>query len=413
MATVSGNVTTVGIGTNGTPLAAAPQTGLPTGNGWTQAGNFGVAKGTTAEGLKVGARATIGLPQGRSLPLTIASSITPANLFKGFRAFAGPGLIFEGVPMVLQWMADSGVRVNPAGTGMERSDPSVCTVAPCYRHQMAAGQPWYSSVAQTCTAGVAYVNALFGGAPFTSTGSTGTGPSSICHYTRTSNGAAYNHQVVSQSIAAAPAGWLPASMDDIAPYMQAKQPEPGVINEMLSRGVKLDVNTPTVTGPASVAGPTSTSTDQTGKVTTTTITYKPTYNDNRVTNNIETTVTTYNPATGETVTEQTKVEEAPEPEKDQEDQCEKHPDRAGCADLDTPEGDIPREDVEISYEEQNLFGDGQCPADRTATLGTLGMTVKVFDWQQACSMMLPLRALVIALATFAAAVIIMPVRVDV
>lgn len=414
MATVAGNVTTVSIGTNGTPLAAAPQTGLPTGNGWTQAGNFGVAKGTTAEGLKIGARATIGLPQGRSIPLTVTSGVTPANLFKGFRALAGPGLLFNGLPMVLQWMADSGVRVDPVGGGLQRTDPSTCTVAPCYNWRASlAGAVNRSSGQAACDDYRTLYNAQYpSGNPRVTVSTFNTANSTSCFVTY-NYGGPYETAITRISVAPSSQSWLPASMDDIAPYMQAKQPEPGVVNEMLSRGVKLDVNRPTVTGPASVAGPSASSTDSTGKVTTTTITYKPTYNDNRVTNNIETTVTSYNPATGETVTEQTKVEEAPEPEKDESDQCEKYPDRVGCAELDAPEGEIPRDEVSVSYEEQNLFGEGSCPADVSANIATLGKTMKLWNWQKTCEMALPLRAMVIALATFAAALIVFPTKVDV
>lgn len=414
MATVSGNVTTVGIGTNGTPLAAAPQTGLPTGNGWTQAGNYGVAKGTTAEGLKLGSRASLALPQGRSIPLTVASRITPANLFKGFRMLAGPGLLIEGVPFVLQWMADSGVRANPAGSGFQRQDTSVCTVAPCYRYRAGSGYtgPYVNTVGQACTDALPWINTQYGSWQFAFSGVSGTAPNYRCEYVRTDGPGSLNPLVAAQSVAPSAPGWLPASLDDIAPYMQAKQPDPGVVNEMLSRGVKLDVNTPTVTGPSTVAGPSTTSTAADGKVTTTNITYKPTYNDNRVTNNIETKVTTFNPATNETTVEQTKVEEAPEPE-EQADQCEKNPDRIGCAELDSPEGEIPRDQVEVNYEAQNLFGDGACPADLSASIGTLGKTMKVWDWQKTCSMALPLRAMVIALATFAAALIVFPSKVEV
>lgn len=90
--------------------------------------------------------------------------------------------------------------------------------------------------------------------------------------------------------------------------------------------------------------------------------------------------------------------------------CDLYPDILACAkpELDKPDTEIPREDRTITYEAENLFGEGACPADSMATLGTLQQTVKVWDWQKTCEYALPLRAIVLALASFAAFLIVMP-----
>nr|WP_315238088.1 IgG-binding virulence factor TspB family protein [uncultured Albidiferax sp.] len=91
------------------------------------------------------------------------------------------------------------------------------------------------------------------------------------------------------------------------------------------------------------------------------------------------------------------------------DLCEKYPEILACAkpDLDTPEVEIPRSEKTITYEEEQLFGEGSCPADLTHTLSN-GQSLKVWDWQYACEKALPLRFLIISLATFGAFLIVMP-----
>lgn len=91
------------------------------------------------------------------------------------------------------------------------------------------------------------------------------------------------------------------------------------------------------------------------------------------------------------------------------DLCEKYPEILACAkpDLDTPEGEIPKSEKTITYEEENLFGEGSCPSDLMYTMSN-GQSLKVWDWQYACQKALPLRFVIISLATFGAFLIVMP-----
>lgn len=102
--------------------------------------------------------------------------------------------------------------------------------------------------------------------------------------------------------------------------------------------------------------------------------------------------------------------ESDKPKEEETDLCEKYPDILACAkpDLDTPEGEIPKEDRTITYQAEDLFGGGGCPADVYTSLGTLGQTVKIWDWAKTCQYALPLRAIVMSLAAFAAFLIVMP-----
>lgn len=92
------------------------------------------------------------------------------------------------------------------------------------------------------------------------------------------------------------------------------------------------------------------------------------------------------------------------------DLCADHPDILACqkVELDTPDGEIPKTTKEVTFQEESMFGGGSCPADRVMTIQRTGQTVKAWDWAQACNLMLPIRAIVMTLATFAAFLIVMP-----
>lgn len=114
---------------------------------------------------------------------------------------------------------------------------------------------------------------------------------------------------------------------------------------------------------------------------------------NNITNNTSTSVTT----------NITQSDEAPkEPEKDF---CEKNPDALACAEADTPEQDVPRDKITISYEYADIFGNGSCPAD--AYLNTRAQSLKVWDWQNTCEKVQDyFRPVLIACCAFAAFLII-------
>jgi len=91
------------------------------------------------------------------------------------------------------------------------------------------------------------------------------------------------------------------------------------------------------------------------------------------------------------------------------DLCIKYPNILACSkpDLDTPSGDIPKTNKTITFTDQNPFAGGSCPADVFYTLSR-GQSLKIWNWQKACSYALPIRAIIIALASFSAFLIVMP-----
>ena len=95
--------------------------------------------------------------------------------------------------------------------------------------------------------------------------------------------------------------------------------------------------------------------------------------------------------------------------------CEANPESIACAEMDTPDGEIPRSEREVTYsaEDSGVAGSGSCPANKTLTLSN-GQTITAYDWQPACvNITTYVRPVVLAAAAFIALLILVPaVRSD-
>lgn len=208
--------------------------------------------------------------------------------------------------------------------------------------------------------------------------------------------------------------------------------------EALRNGETVDTETPKVTGPASVPGEKTTTTESTRvkpgtttpaapgeasdpatKVTTTTASTSVTYNDNKITttNITNTTTNITNNITNQTTTEGTKTSETQDkddvskPEEEKPDFCEKNPDVIACQkiDFDTPEDEIPRTTKELTYSVEDSWGGGTCPADIYGNVGR--QNLKLYDWQKTCSVVTTyLRPLILLLGAMGALFILIPGR---
>lgn len=183
---------------------------------------------------------------------------------------------------------------------------------------------------------------------------------------------------------------------------------------------------PTVTGPATVPGekvvtseqvdlipgttkpaaPGTPETQKGTKVTEKTKTIEATYDGDKVTTKEKTSTTisitnnTTNATTTETGEETKEDTESP-------DFCKTNPDSIVCAEMDTPDVEIPRASRSVDFEVEDSFGSGTCPADVYVQVN--GQSVMVFDWGEACGYVQSyVRPLVLALSAFAALMIIMP-----
>lgn len=74
----------------------------------------------------------------------------------------------------------------------------------------------------------------------------------------------------------------------------------------------------------------------------------------------------------------------PKEDKDERDLCEKNPDILACQKIDTEveDSEIPKAQKTVSYQAENIWGGGSCPADKYARVG--GQEIKVVDWSRDC-----------------------------
>lgn len=216
-------------------------------------------------------------------------------------------------------------------------------------------------------------------------------------------------------------GWLPASMDDIAPYLMRTPFNPAMVNDVIQGGGTVNLPQPNITGPSSVQGLPTTSTSTgtqtingqqvpTRTETTTQTTYNFTTNNNQITNTTNTTTTTtntYNQSTGVLIGTSTAVTEAKPEEKDDRSECEKNPKQLNCAQLDTPDGEIPKKQIDVSWSPVDLgLGGGSCPAP--VQLGP----DKQFSYQATCDNLGLIKPMVLAIAFFIGGMIIFGGRVE-
>ena len=171
-----------------------------------------------------------------------------------------------------------------------------------------------------------------------------------------------------------------------------------------TEGVQLVPGTNTVAPPGTPPAQTQPGT----KTTTTTATHPITYSGSSVShstvNNTTTNIT--NNVTNVTTTE-TKTEEAKDDKEP--DQCQKYPDTIGCKeiDFDTPEGEIPRKQIDVSWSPVDLgLGGGSCPAPVQIYEN------KQFSYQLACDNLYIIKPMVIAIALFVGGMIIFGGRAE-
>ncbi len=426
MATVTGNSTTVGIGTGGTMVATKPPTALGGTSGWSYASNFGV--GATQAGAVVSGTATIPVG-GTKVPITGTSKVPAAALGKALGKFASkvlPGIALFGATAELltsigvimragqngdanlffERRSSGGLEFQVAGNGIEgpkrTSAQAACTAyvaagktGPYADQDYSWNQPEPKTVftgyvltvgaVQYCQVRNQYQSQNDSGAPRFQIGFRDTGG-------------------VDEE--------LPLTQDQLAEKIARESgwPDPkklgNILAEVIKSGESIEVDTPNIVGPW--GGPTTTDTKVTTKpdgttVTTTTKVENPiTYDGPKATvkPKTTTTTTTTNPD-GSSKTDTTTEEDTGKESEDKTDLCKLHPEILACKEIDVPEGEIPKNTKTVTYSPEGSLGGGSCPADRA-----LGAEY-TFSYASTCSTLTSyVRPLVLAIAAWMALVII-------
>jgi hypothetical protein len=369
-------------------------------------------------------------PSGNPVPVAASARIGGVAAAKAIGKAAAKILPGTSTAIAIAELADElgfNWKKTPAGVEVTKDDPTACTVAPCYEYQGANTGSWYTSLQAAANNSVGSRDACAYTTYFPKSVIRVQLPTSYYFkYERCTDG----YQPAGENVAAVQRrSALPVTdpepvpsteqelLDAIASkagWPSGSKISPALTQSSEATGEPLEVtpSTQITSGPASTPGTTSTTNNTTNNTTTTaTTTHHHSYAGDTVTTTNQTTTITINNTTGDTISNTTTTQTPVKPEEPK-DACQDNPDRVACMDQDIPEGEIPRETKTITNAEENVFGAGSCPANLTASIGTLGATVTVWDWQKTCSAALPLRALVIALASFAALLIVMPGRVE-
>lgn len=382
---------------------------------------------------------------GKGVQALAKAPISRAAFLRGVAAtLSGPAAwvaLAAAAPAVIDWLGASKIQNNPN----EADYPHRPFLMPSsfdgfsYRIQTNIVTTYWTSAQNACGIYAERLTAYYHGIGETSINLTGvasgSGNTAFCALLNNGNGWSGTALQFREETAIE---LLPASLDDIAPYLD-KPEAPALTPQIVEQGVTKAGIDPfggespkvTVTGPVSVPGqktqtstqvqvlpgtttiaPPGTATTQPATQTaTSTATHNVTYNDNRVsyTTTTVTTTTITNNVTGDsTTTPGSTTETEDDSTKEEEpDICEKNPDSLMCQkpDLDVPDGDIPKATRNVDYQPEDLFGGGSCPANKTMT--THGQQITVWDWGQSCSYIQSyMRPVILVLCAFAAFIIV-------
>lgn len=389
--------------------------------------------------VNVNRNGALALPGGVKLPVAATAKIPGAAIGAAIKkalplvagAAAGP-LAFALTDIAMEFGYN--LVVGPTDVQVNKRDPTVCSTAPCFTYSTrswvatAVQSPYLSTKQNACERARKQIEdaswAMHRPAVIVSF------EASCVVRNSASSPSYYDWSYASQEVSPAPAVFTPSTHQALADDIANKigWPDSSAIAEALNQaqratGDTIQTEGPRVTGPASVQGPAEVTerpiTNGTVKTTKQT-NYDCQYFDGatpmdggivsctqRVTTTDQTTTT--NPSTGQTTTttQQTSQTTAPadttaaKPPETQ-DPCKNNPDRAGCATLDTPEGEIPKTTRNITYQAENLgFGGGSCPANVVHSIG--GKPQTVIDWAKNCDYLTTyVKPVVLAVAAFAA-----------
>lgn len=263
--------------------AVAPPANM---SGWTPAGNFGAAISATGPTMTMSGQGNVFMA-GVKYPFQAGYVVPVSTLVDGLIAMSGGplGVAIFAAPFVAEWLTASGGRVNPATGQIERTDSTVCTVAPCFDWQVPMSNPKTYQPTQQKAVDI-FATTLGPSCFYTLVGQWGAANGGAyayfdAHQCPNSSGTyVYQNHQISPSASA----WLPSSMDDIAPYMAKTAPDPRVVQSLLDKGVDFTMPNPAITGPASVDGPETTTNNPDGSKTVSKTTYNFKTEGNTVTN---------------------------------------------------------------------------------------------------------------------------------
>lgn len=375
-------------------------------------------------GLAVSKSARFPVDPSRVIDVTAKAPISKAAMGKAFKLAVGLsggplGLALFAASEISDWMNQAQLRRNETTGNFEKQDPNVCTVAPCYAfstrspQSISAYTPYLGSRKLACER-ARDLYASWAGKPYTIVNDNynpqyGMGS---CYVSWVNLGTTYYLELPYFYQSASPSApqWVVATPAEIETAASTPTMKPEWLTRILDSGVSVDAGLPSLTGPSSVAGPSSSSTkqlkDSTGNVTgnqtvNQSTVYNITYNGNTYNVNSVTTTTTVNPDGTSTVQTDTASKPA---EKDQATDCDKFPSSVGCTDLGNPTSDVLNKKTQaVTVVAATFASSSGCPAPLTFTVATRPYS---FSYQPLCDRLALLKVLFLAIAGVLAAYIL-------
>lgn len=267
-------------------------------------------------------------PGGSSIPIGVNGTIAKPNVAAALGRFARKTLPVLSVGSALYDLGQElGFGLDNSGGTLvvQKADPNVCTVAPCYGWAVSGMQShtgYFSTKAAACQAFAAWATAAEGGTRRFD-GATET----YCHTTRLSDGAVFQTGYTSRPEQPLPVAWLPSSVQEFQDAIAARSGWPATSAlaraavDAVRSGEALEVVPGTVTGPATSPGPVTVTTDAVNNTTTTsTTTHNHTYAGSNVTTTTTTTNVTVDNATNNVISSTTSTTQPVMPERSIEDE---------------------------------------------------------------------------------------------
>lgn len=368
-----------------------------------------VVAAETGGGLSVSKTAKFPVDPTRVIDVTAKAQISKAAMGKALKgAFAlagGPlGVAFWALPQIAEWLTASGMSYDSTTQTLKGpvNDGLCHVVGGCQGYFTNSSTPATRLTAlQACTASVV----LPSGHTMEATGGN-------CIQRNSSGTIVYQFQYYYPTNMAyvAPSGQTTMTAADVEAYGALPTMKSTWLEPLLSSGASVDASLPTLTGPATAAGPTTSSTQQfkdaSGVVTgTSTVnqstTYNITYSGNTYNVNSTVTTTTVNPDGTSNVTTETKNKT---PDKESATDCDKFPASAGCAELGTATPDVLKQvSKPFTVTAVAFASSSACPAPLSFTVRGLSYSV---SYQPLCDRLALLKTLFLAIAGVIAAWIV-------
>jgi len=345
----------------------------------------------TADGsasLTVSRTATMLNPSGNPIPITTKAAVTAAALAPVIKKAIGllPA-ISTGVALY-EIAKEVGFTLGKSSSGavtVTRADPTKCYIGPCYVYAasiMFYLDGWYLSdpvaaVSTQCSR-IGFPAGCSGGGVTLPGGFSGE-PNWFrvsVNYVEGGQSKSGETTVYRFSVSPDPVGpEIPSTLAELADAIASKSGWPSTSHiaqaaaqALATTGDKVATSAPTVSGPATSEGVTTTTLNSDGTKQTSSVTYNHNYAGNTITTGATTTNNTYN--TQNQITNTTTVKStpaaAPDPQKTD---CEKTPDAIGCSEYGAiPDSTkVPNKSVPWTFAPVSFAG-GTCPAPVTFSI---------------------------------------------